>query len=86
MRDGPKRGAELDFRERFEGRRRAVAPAVVLVELALPLCSVGGQVIFLKDHGQRGNERRTAFRFVAAARFCNIVSHGEERCIYIVKR
>ena len=85
-------GQNPDFRERFGVVvSRAVAPAVVLAELALPLCSVDGQVIFYK--GPRGNEEmREASKAISicggsidSCKQYRLLT-GEERCIYIVKK
>ncbi|MEW5783616.1 MAG: 16S rRNA (guanine(527)-N(7))-methyltransferase RsmG [Bacillota bacterium] len=83
-------GRDTAYRERFTVIvSRAVAPAVVLVELTLPLSSVGGLVLFYK--GPRGPAE---FKEAAAAlQICGGVIEdywqydlptGESRSIYMV--
>ena len=84
-------GQNPDFRERFAVVvSRAVAPAAVLAELTLPLCRIGGQVIFYK--GSRGDdEMREAAKAITVCGGAldssdNIVFLPEKRSIYFIKR
>ena len=85
-------GQNPDFRERFAVVvSRAVAPAAVLAELTLPLCRIGGQVIFYK--GSRGDdEMREAAKAITvcggaldSSRQYRLLT-GEERSIYFIKK
>jgi 16S rRNA (guanine527-N7)-methyltransferase len=86
-------GRDNRYRERFDlALSRAVAPLPVLVELALPFCSVGGVCIAQKkgDIGKEMAQARQAIEIMGGnlreVKLVALAELNDERCLVIIDK